>query len=158
MSGRRNPTLQYSLQRIDFACVFDRNRPLSVDVSSYNPENQLVYVSFSTYQIPKNATLSSLLKDHNECRQLVRAIRSVRVDINWLKSTSGPEIAKVIDEMLLGSTVTRVDGHNMGSSNSLSLAFSGTPERVKGFVSLPQGKIKSIVQILFNKANYSNFN
>ncbi len=65
-------------QFLDFACVFDRNRPLSVDVSSYNPENQLVYVSVSTYQIPKNATLSSLLNYRNDRSPLVRSIRSVR--------------------------------------------------------------------------------
>jgi hypothetical protein len=128
-------------QFLDFACVSDRNRPLSVDVSSYNREEQLVTVGVSSYQIPKNiASLLSLLKNRNERCQLARANRSVRVDINWLKSTSCPEIGKVIDEMVLGSKLTRVDGHNIGTANSLSLAFSGTHQRVKGFLSLPQGQ------------------
>jgi hypothetical protein len=132
---------------LDLACVWDENRPISVEPKSYVPETQLIRVAVSSYKIPPEATLQSLLADRDLRRSLEREVRSVHVDLEWLKSACRPDISNVIDEMFLGSKVVRVRGANIGTADANTLSFSGAVERAQGFVSLPQGQKKAIYEL-----------
>ena len=132
---------------IDYACVADMNRPIAVVHGSYNPAEQLLAVKVSSYKLTKNDSLRNLKDNRNARNRLDRMERTVEVDLKWLKSTCRPMISQVIDEMALGSTVTRVGGANIGTADPFSLSFSGTTERVKGFLALPQGQEKVFYKV-----------
>jgi hypothetical protein len=132
---------------VDYACVADMNRPIAAVHGSYNPEEQLLAVKVSSYKLTKNDPLHMLKDNRNARNRLDRMERTVEVDWKWLKSTCRPMISQVIDEMALGSTVTRVRGANIGTADPLSLSFSGTTERVKGFLALPQGQEKVFYKV-----------
>ena len=127
---------------LDFACAADLNRPIVVDHPSYKPDIGQITIMVSSYSIPTTSKLQSLLDNRPERRALAREVRRVRVDLNWLRGSCRPNIGEVLDQMVLGSKVTRVCGNDIGTANALSLSFSGTVERVQGFLAIPQGHKK----------------
>lgn len=99
-----------------------------------------VHVHVSSYTIPSTSGLQSLEDNRSERHRLVRETRKVWVDLGWLSGTCRSEIAAILDELVFGSKVMRVRGVDIGTADALSLSFPGASERVKGFVSLPQGQ------------------
>jgi hypothetical protein len=132
---------------VNFSCVSDQNRPIAVIPNSYAPMTQTLEVHVSSYVIPKNSSLAFLVENRPLRRKLVRAVRSVTVDLDWLRSVCRPELSKVLEEMVLGTSVMRVGGEDVASGDALSLSFTGRPARVKGFSSLPQGHRKVVFQV-----------
>ena len=124
---------------LDAACVADQNRPIAVDYSSLTVEKTVV-VTISSYKVPKETTLRELVDDKTKRQKLERQVRRVKADINWLKSTCRVDIAQLIDEEVFGTKVMRVRGENVGSDDPQTLSFSGSVERVEGFLPLPQGQ------------------
>ncbi len=138
--GMQRCNIQFRLQDyVDFACVADQNRRIAVDYTSYQRAEQLLAVRVCSYKIPGTATITLLLENQRDRNKLVPEVRTVDVDLKWLQSTCRPEITKVIDDFVLGSKVMRIRGANIGTADACSLSFSGSEERVKGFLSLPQG-------------------
>jgi hypothetical protein len=106
-------------QYVDYACIMDTNHPLSVDYKSFNRKTQLLSVRVSSYTVSGKTTLQSLVEDKNKRSHLKRVDQTVIVDVNWLRSTCRPEIAPVINELLLGSKVMLLDGANICTADML---------------------------------------
>jgi hypothetical protein len=138
--GLQRCNVQFRLQDyVDFACVADQNRGIAVDYTSYRRAEQLIAVRVCSYKIPRTATITLLLENQRDRNKLVPEVRTLDVDLKWLRSSCHPEITKVIDDFVLGSKVMRIRGANIGTDDACSLSFSGSEERVEGFLSLPQG-------------------
>jgi hypothetical protein len=89
---------------IDYACVQDPNRSLSVDLTSLtkNGREQLISVHFSSYLLPETATLESV---HSDQKQLKSNICVVRCDWGWLHRVVEPEVASILEEQIMGLLV-----------------------------------------------------
>jgi hypothetical protein len=125
---------------VDFACVSDSNRPLSVIPTSYKMDTQTIQVQVSSYLIPSQVSLQFLVSNQAARRNLVRSLRPVTVDLGWLRTVCREDVLKVLEEIVLGTPVMRVGKEDVGSGDGLLLSFAGRSERVKGFSSMPQGQ------------------
>jgi hypothetical protein len=117
----------------------DTNYPLSVDYKSFNRKTHLLSVRFSSCTVSGKTTPQTLVEDKNKRSRLKQVDQTVIAEVNWLQSTCRPEIAPVINEVLLGSKVMLLDGANICTTDPLNLAFSGSTKTVDGFLLLPQG-------------------
>jgi hypothetical protein len=122
---------------VDFSCVSDSNRPISVIPKSYKIDTQTIQVQVSSYLIPSHVSLQFLVSNQAARRNLVRSVRPVTVDLGWLRTVCRPDGLKVLEEIVLGTPVMRVGNEDAGSGDGLLLSFAGRSERVKGFSSMP---------------------
>ena len=125
-------------QFLDLAAVADLNRSIKFLPRKLTAQKSEVGVMVSSYIMPDGIGFPALIADRRARLALSPAIREVVVSVPWLLSHSRPEVARFLDDSLLGTKVARVHGNNSGT-DALSLSFSGTGERDTGFVALPQG-------------------
>lgn len=123
---------------INFAAVTDPNRPLDVNGVKAITSDNLVEVTVSSYTLPDDMFMVRLLHDAPSLVALEPSVQTFDVCLTWLLNHTRPDVAVWIDETLFGTKVQRIRGSE-ASMDALSLGFSGSLERDKHFVSLPQG-------------------
>ena len=136
-SKRYNITFKQQVY-VDFACVADLNRPLTLELSSFDKDKSTMIVRVSSYIVPEGTSIVAITNNRADRRKLKRAVHRVNVDVNWLKSTARPDVADMIQEQVLGSKVMRVKGENIATNDALSLAITGKQDFVKGFCPYPK--------------------
>jgi hypothetical protein len=151
-AGHKRYHMQFREQDyVDFACAADKNRPVALAYETFKRDEQLISINVASYRmpnmakkrkhgIPDNGKITFLMNNRTERRALEREVRTIEVDLRWLRSTCREEMVNKIDELVLGSNVMRVNGQNIATEDAISLSFTGKLERVKGFLALPQGQ------------------
>jgi hypothetical protein len=132
---------------IDYACVQDPSRSLSVEPTSLtkNGREQLISVHVSSYLLPKTATLESV---HFNQKRLKSNTCVVRCDWGWLRRVVEPEVASILEEQIMGLPVV----HGIGLDHidpcvaqrdvKTMASFHGVHKRVSGFISPPASHIQ----------------
>jgi hypothetical protein len=125
---------------LDLAAVADLNRSIKIYNDRIRDNHDEVTVSVSSYIMPEEIEFAGLLSNRKARRALKPSLRDVTVSLPWLVDHSRPEVATLIDDSILGSKVQRVRGSNFGT-DALTMSFSGSMERDKKFLPLPQGHV-----------------
>jgi hypothetical protein len=132
---------------IDYACVQDPSRSLSVDPTSLtkNGHEQLISVHVSSYLLPKTAMLERV---HSDRKRLKPITCAVRCDWGWLRCVVEPEVASILEEQIMGLPVV----HGIGLDHidpcvaqrdvKTMASFHGVHKRIAGFISPPASHIQ----------------
>ena len=129
-------------QYIDYACVQDRTRMLTVVADSLQKCNRelLVSVRVSSFHLPKSMSLEHAY--YND-KRLKKKDKLVRCSWRWLQREVLPEVATVLDEQIFGLPVVSGIGldhtdESVGRRDAkIMAAFHGVRSRMAGFQSPP---------------------
>jgi hypothetical protein len=144
---RRLHSIFSDQELIDYACVQDPSRGLSVDPTSLtkNGREQLISVHVSRYLLPETATLESV---HSDQKRLKSITCAVRCDWGWLRRVVEPEVASIPEEQIMGLPVV----HGIGLDHidpcvaqqdvKTMASFHEVHKRIAGFISPPGSHIQ----------------
>jgi hypothetical protein len=129
-------------QYIDYACVQDRTRTLTVVADSLKKcgRELLVSVRVSSFHLPKSMSLEQAYYDD---KPLKKKDKLVRCSWSWLQREVLPEVATVLDEQIFGLPVVSGIGldhtdESVGRRDAKIMAsFHGVRSRIAGFQSPP---------------------
>jgi hypothetical protein len=135
----RHSLLFLDQQYINYAAVSDLHRPVRIDSESITKEQE-VLVSVSSYLLPADSSLETAISDGSVRADLQRSVQTFLVSLAFLMENTRPDVAVWLQDICFGTKVQRIPGAQIGT-DVLSLSFSGTPERDKDFLALPQAHL-----------------